>query len=142
EQSSFGPHRVKDRRGVTLGEDKTVVVMIARVLGIITHVTEEQSGHQFGSGTAGRGMAAAGGGRGSDRMDAQLVGNSLQQLKISFNHGAGNLGNRNGKPRMISAKKWWSMFGFLASRTRAWASDSTCSMPDQARTIASYLTTR
>ncbi len=78
EQSGLGPRRVEQRGGVSFGEDKAVVVMEMRMLGIIAHVPEEQCGHEIRGGQAGRGMSTAGGGGGGDRVNAQLVGDSLQ----------------------------------------------------------------
>ena len=90
-QSGLGPGRVEQRGGVAFGKNEAVVVVVFRILRIVTHVAEKQRGHQVRHGATGGGVAAARSGGRRNRVDSQLVRDSLQQFNVSFNHGARRL---------------------------------------------------
>ena len=89
---------------MTFGQDETVVVVVVRVLRIILHMTEKQGRHDIGRRAARSRVSAASRSGGFNGMDAQLIGNPLQQFNIRFNHICywRSLNEEAGKPRLKS----------------------------------------
>jgi hypothetical protein len=50
----FGVSGPEDGSRVPLGQDELVVARIAGVPDVVSHLVEEQAGHEFGGGEAGR----------------------------------------------------------------------------------------
>ena len=105
EQAGFGPGRIEQRRGMALGEDKPVIIMIMRVFRVIAHVPEKQRGHDVRCRAAGGRVSAAGRGGGSDGMNPQLIGDSLQQLDVDVVHEWQTVFSRRGKEKPKSRVK-------------------------------------
>src|SRR5262249_46586415 len=68
----FGPRRVEQRRGVTLGKHEDVIVAAAGMLRVEAHHREEQYGDDVRCRSAACRVAAAGFGCGEGTIDAQL----------------------------------------------------------------------
>ncbi len=103
DKTIFRPRGVKQRRGVAFGKNEAVVVVKMRILRVILHVAEEERGDEVGCRAARSRMAAARRRRGSNRVDAQLVGDAFQQFNVRFNHNKlRSLIDGRRKPRMKS----------------------------------------
>ena len=63
EQAGFRPRGIKQRRGVALGKNKTIVVVVVGILRVVTHVAEKQRGHHVRRRAARSRVSAAGRGR-------------------------------------------------------------------------------
>lgn len=74
ENSSFGERGVKDRRGVSLGEDEAIAFDGVGIPRIEMHGVKKSGGDELGAGKAGSGMAGAGGGGHAHGMDAKKAG--------------------------------------------------------------------
>ena len=80
EDAQLGPHRVEQRRGVTLAEHEAIAERRARVVGIQAHRGEEQGGDELGRRGGAGGVAAARCRGGPDRVDAQARGDVFERL--------------------------------------------------------------
>ena len=99
-KAGLGPGGVEQRGGVALGQNEPIIIVEMWIFGIITHVPEEQRGHNIGRRTAGGGMSAARGGGCVDRMNSQLIGNALQTFNVNIVHEFANIcGNREKESR-------------------------------------------
>src|SRR5947208_432594 len=102
----FGPGGIEQRGGVAFGQNESVVIVEMWILGIITHVPEEQRGDDVSRRTAGGRMAAARGGGCVDRMNPQLIGNALQTFNVNIVHECANIcGNREKESR-----SYWPLY--------------------------------
>src|SRR6185369_14536410 len=72
-QTGFGPRGIKQRGCVALRKNKSVVIVIMRVLRVIPHVAKEQRGDHICSRAARSRVSAARGGGRVDGMNPQLV---------------------------------------------------------------------
>ena len=67
--------KVRSGSTVTLAQHKAVAIGILGILGIDTHMVDEQTGHQIGHGQRATGMAAASVGGHIDDISAHLFAN-------------------------------------------------------------------
>ncbi len=85
------PGGVENRRGVALRQHEPVVVRVARVPRVESHLREEQRRDQVGRRRARRRVSAAGRRRRANRVDAQLSGDVVKngnQLCTVLRHGS------------------------------------------------------
>ena len=85
-QTRLGPGRIKQRRSVTLRQYEPIIIMIMRVLRVITHVPKEKRCDDIRGRTARSRMSAPRRRRCVDRMDPQLIGDSLKTFYVNIVH--------------------------------------------------------
>ena len=96
-QPGFGPGRIEHRRRMALGKDKAIVVVVMRVFGQVTHVPEEECGHDVRRRTARSRMPAPRRGGRRDRMNPQLIRDPLQFRYVYIVHESANCIRRGAK---------------------------------------------
>src|SRR5437867_3777212 len=106
----LGPGGIEQRGSVAFGQNEPVVIVEMWMFRIITHVPEEQRGHDVSRRTARGGMPAACGGGCADRMNPQLIGNALQTFNVNIVHECANIcGNREKESR-----SYWPLYRVTA----------------------------
>ena len=85
-QTGLGPGGVQQGRRVAFRQNKAVVIMILGIFRVVAHVPEEEGRDEIRRGTAGGGVTAARRRGCRNRVNAQLVGDTLNNLGLNVIH--------------------------------------------------------
>ena len=79
-------NRVVERGGVALGEDQPVVRRVLRVVVVVAEMVRDEDGHQVGRRHPRSGMARLRDRRGPDRVDAELLSELAEFVRVHRGH--------------------------------------------------------